>query len=534
MRIIRNKWKPAGRSRRFFSFLQFNHVRYRQRSGLLLFQVLFAIIPLLCCHCVLDRIQKDPEAYLLNELKNKRILMIGDFAHHQPLPRYGILKILDKWVSSAEQGAAVDRNIILVLERDSVGIALLKNFFKTKDPKPLIEYQVLTPSNYGTLEDLEYYYDLQRLSVRIDSLNARLPQERKISFDLFGPEENNPNFLKDLSGYELKKAWAEYVMHVRDSVIALRIRDCLSIHHEAKAIIFYGDFHLQKTFVDKNYDDAKSVTHTMGYCLAYYLKKAYGDSRVLSVDQIPFNPRAFKLKPWVAKKIGADAFYIAGTPLPSMRRPPDRYDGFLARTEPLTYGHEIRRIFSQAVVHACLSAMDSIRLDSADDLWRRRYVGALSSLQYLCGKDFGYPTNPETWFNSNQPATVLKEWIDWLKDNGAAIYDRMNAPEFKNELKSQFAGGYSGIRIRNNLLSIGFRRTAWDSTPFVESRWNNTVWPETIDRIKLINAIGRNWFGDSAEQASSHDFLVGATGQNFSEPDFYLKWFRNHKDSVSY
>ncbi|HUI91642.1 MAG TPA: hypothetical protein VLX68_05265 [Chitinivibrionales bacterium] len=483
-----------------------------------------------CGGQVLKRIHTSPEEYLLNDLRSRRILMFGDFGHGQPLPYYSLVQLLNKWVSLAAKDADVDRKIVLVLERDSAQIALIKDFIRTNDPKPLFQSTVLAP--HGTMEGMEFLCDLRRIAVRTDSLNAHAPLQKQITLELFGPE-TTPEYGRDLPDYKLTIAQSDFFFHARDSLLARAITGHLANRADAKAVIFYGNGHLIKNFTDKNIYHLRYATNTMGYFLAYYLKKAYGDAQVLSVNQVPFDPRAHPLKPPAAKKVGTGDFFIEGAPLRAMRLPADRYDGNVARTKPAVYAHILSAVHSRMVLDACIARMDSACRDTTGALWKE-YLAAIRSLRYLCGKDFGMPADPEPWFKSSQPALVLQQWKEWVGANGGTIAGRLDTREFREEMEKMYFNGFSSPNVRAEMISIGFDRAIWDSSGFSETRWNEKVWPEAIDRIKIINAIGQLWFGDSLEQSNARGFLVQTTGQDFSEPDLYLKWFRSRKEGVAY
>lgn len=457
--------------------------------------------------------------------------MLGDFVQHQqPLPYYSVLEVLNTWVSLVKQGADVDRHIVLVLEKDSVDAGLLKEFIKTNDLKPLFNYWFFSAME-PMMEDLEFFADIRRLSIKVDSLNAVVPEQMKVTFDILGPEATL-GFVHAEPGPAFKNEMAEFILHERDSLIARTIIEYLAQHKESKAVAFYGSAHLNKSFTRKYLGVKPNRPDTLGFWLAHYLKRAYGEQRVLSVNQMLFNPRI--IKPAIVKKAGKENFYIESNALAGVPGLDSVYDGVIVRREPFVSSHSIHRIFSVNVVNAFISKMDSLLYDSTNRILKRDYLTALRALPYLCGVNFENPLKPEAWFKSDKPAIVLNQWKAWLAKNASAIPQRMDSKEFKGFLKQLYAQSFHDGKLRGKLLSIGFGLQAWNVHGFSESQWDSLIWPEAISRIKCINAIGQFWFGDSTEQTMGHDFLVQYTGKNLSEPDLYLKWFRNRKDSVSY
>ena len=144
--------------------------------------LLWFLFVLTSCDNSTSKIHKNPEEYLIKELKNKRILMLGDFDHGQPLPFYSIMELLNKWASMVEHGADVDKHIVLILETDSGGVNSLKTYFKTNDIMPL--FNEWPSYNIATLEQYEFFADLRRFSMKIDSMNSRPAAPMGITLDI--------------------------------------------------------------------------------------------------------------------------------------------------------------------------------------------------------------------------------------------------------------------------------------------------------------------------------------------------------------
>ena len=148
-----------------------------------------------------------------------------------------------------EQGSDVDKNIVLVLESDSAGVDLLKRFVATNDPVPLLNHWFL--NEHVTMEHLEFYADLRRLSKRIDSLNTRQHEQERVVFDFLGPE-GVPVYKPNISLDSLSLDIFDYFLKERDVNTARRVIDYLGVHNNTKAIVYYGNAHLIMTLSDKN------------------------------------------------------------------------------------------------------------------------------------------------------------------------------------------------------------------------------------------------------------------------------------------
>ncbi len=157
-----------------------------------------------------------PNAYLVDQLANKKVIMLADFAHGLALPYKSLITLLNEWIDKVKSGESQVYKLSLILEADTQEVAILNEFIATGDWKPFIDYWL----PYNTMEWLEFCADLRSLKQRIDSLNT--DSLHKISFTLFGGEPGNifddPHILM-LS----KEDGSRYFVNVRDSLTAKNI-----------------------------------------------------------------------------------------------------------------------------------------------------------------------------------------------------------------------------------------------------------------------------------------------------------------------
>jgi hypothetical protein len=368
--------------------------------------------------------------------------------------------------------------------------------------------------------------------MKIDSMNSRLAAPMGITLDIFGPE-SAPVWDSHDSLDKFSMDRFEYFLKKRDLLTARHITEYLTTHNNAKAIIYYGNAHLNKSFAEKNifHTKAPKNENTKGYFLAHYLKSSFGNGQVLSVNQMLFDSQ--RIRPSVAEKVENDNFYIETGSLFRKIILFPAYDGFIVRRERFVYGHEINKIISKYVINSCILRMDSLLTDTTNALLKQDYLKTVMWLPYLCGMNYEYPVKPEVWFRTDKPAVVVHEWKEWFRKNESSIAQRIGSKNFEDMLKQMYI---RSLKTKNTkeLLSIGFSERAWDFSGFSEAQWDSLIWPEAIDRIKCINSIGQLWFGDSVEQKTAHAFLVNYTAKDFSDPSLYLKWFRSQKDGVVY
>ncbi|MHB8335844.1 MAG: hypothetical protein ACYDEE_00305 [Ignavibacteriaceae bacterium] len=472
----------------------------------IIIKILFAIIILtspINCGTTKRKYYTHPNAYIVDQLAHKKIIMLADFAHGYPLPYKSLIFLLNKWFDKVETGKSKDFDITLILEDDKEIIDNLKQYISTGNWKPVMHYWL----PYSNMEMLEFYADIRTLNLKIDSLNARNDLKHRINFDIYGGEPfnvfDNPRLLQ-LS----KEDGAKYFANIRDSVTAQNICAYLDRNKNSKAIIFYGTAHLVNNYVNKNICTTVPCTEINGYYLAYYLKKRFGEDSILSIDQAQISHEMWENSPFVAAK--DSNIFVYSDNIPWRDNHPENFDAFIIRRGILVPGHFLSFVFSRNIIEADIKRMSFIEKYLPGALAERYYNEAFESLKLITGEKF----------------KDLSEWKNWFEKSNYDGFKRLNSDDFAKQIFDEFYQNTNNKEVRNQLykLGIGIGILDINNIPSKDS-WKDLVWPEEFNYIKWLNTIGMLWVGTTEEKKEAKEFLVRYTGKNFSVPQDYLKYY---------
>ncbi len=464
----------------------------------------------------------NPDEYIIQALSEKRIVMLGDFAHEFPLPYQTLHSVLSAWLMMVQNGGSDQRHLTLFLEEDQKMADLLRHYVKTGDAVPW--YDFILPST--SLERLEFHSDLRRLSLRIDSLNSTLPSSKQILFDIQGPEAMNvfdPKVL-DLTDKESSR----YFVETRDSVAALNVIEYLTVHPEQKALIFYGSGHLVKNIVEKPFSESLPSEERKGAFMAHYLKREYGENNVLVVNQIERDgiPALATLSrdavipandiPWKASPSGNENFN------------PSNFDAFIVRTEVRIPAHSLSHIFNQRIVTSALRRLESLEphvTGGKDNLVprisgtfaQRYYNQSLATLEFLCDTTF---TNGEAWQT-------------WCAGHPCTDLDRLKSDEFRKRFADEGFARRHQPGYLTHLENLGFDPRIGNPMTMTHEEWNamfEKMWPQVI----FLEATGIAWVGESGEREKAMAYLAQASGERHDDPSPYMKWWRKKYFGATY
>ncbi len=489
-----------------------NKVSSMKNNSLKIFFVVFLFTTAINCGVTGKKYYTHPNSYIIDQLANKKIIMLADFAHGYPLPYKSLIFLLNKWIKKVKNGESKDHDIVLILEADTQEVNNLNEFISSGNWKPLMDYWL----PYNTMEWLEFCADLRSLNMKIDSLNEQKDFIPKISFDIFGGEVYN--ILDNPKGLQLsKEEGAKYFVNVRDSLTAKNIIGYLSKNKNQKAILFYGNNHLIKNYVNKNVGKDLPNSETKGYYLAYYLKKRFCGKSVLSINQVKVSQQMIKNSPFAIAKDSNIFIYSQNIPWKNIQ--PKNYDGFILRNEEMVPSHNLSYIFSRNIIKADIKRMSMFGKYLPGALAERYYNEAFESLKLITGEKF----------------KNLSEWKNWFEKSNYDGFKRLNSNDFAKQIFDEFYQNTNNKEVRNQLykLGIGIGILDINNIPSKES-WKDVVWPEELNYIKWLNTIGMLWVGTTEEKKEAKEFLVRYTGKNFSEPQDYLKYYRNFFKKVGY
>lgn len=455
----------------------------------------------------------NPEKHLVQELSNRRVLMLADFYHELALPYQSMITVLSAWLQMAQDESFESRNLALFLEEDELIAGLIREYLKTGDLDPFLDFALPSTS----LERLEFYADLRRLTQRIDSLNVTLPAGKAITLDIQGPEAVNsfdPMVLDSSNEFGVS-----YFINRRDSLSAIKAIAYLKGHPNQKAIFFYGAAHLIKNTVAKNVGGELPAEQSIGNYLAFYLKKEFGRNAVLSVNQVP---RARMSN--VLTDAPSGSIIINGENVPWKTDPitdnnlqPTNFDAFIVRDEVFCPTHPLSQIFSTRTVDACIRRLHLLGPHHSGALASRFYQEALQSLKLISGESF----------------TDLEQWKSWRSSNSFEPIKRLRSVAFRRLLTVYYTENASRQDKMLFLVSLGFPMSLGSSQALSEADWNAML-DQTMPQIIFLNCIGMAMIGSPEERQAANNYLLQFSGNNYQEPDGYLKWWRKRYYSASY
>lgn len=456
----------------------------------------------------------NPAHYLVTELQTKRVVMLGDWIHGNAMPYWTVTSTLNEWLSMIASHEDAPHHLVLVLEGDDSCIALLKKYISSGDVSSLIDLWLPEPT--GTLERLEFYGNLRAICRRVDSVNRAGVRGQHVSLDILGGEavaHGSPAWRESFK-WDFEKGW-HYFVAVRDSVNSAKIVKYLERNPHTKALIFYGNAHLMNGYVNKQQYFLRADSVNGGYYLAHYLKKAFGQDQVLSVNQV-INPSSV-LKGTALASIGHQDVFVrtdripVDSLLPSEAVAFKNFDAVILRYEMITPNHPMDLIFSRKVIESDISTLDSMQSDIPGFSAQRFIDISLESLHMLTGRTFSSPS----------------DWSTWYKTNGYRGLARIESPGFEDQVRADYYKRYADISYTRELYSLGFGPGIMARSIVIpESKWN-TAWNNVHFAIETLNAIGIYWIGYPDEREQAHEWLVGHLGVDFETPEAYLQWWRH-------
>ena len=449
----------------------------------------------------------DPAKQLVQEFSNRRVVMLADFSHDFALPYKSLIGVLSAWVQMNQDPSYDQRNLTLFLEEDDQIAGLIREYIKTGNLDPFLNF--VLPST--SLERLEFYADLRRISQHIDSLNVTLPASKRVTFDVQGPEPTNSfdSMVMDSS----RESGISYFINQRDSLTSIRAITYLKAHPDRKALFFYGTAHLIKNTVSKNVGGDIPPEKSVGNYLAFYLKKEFGDNAVLSVNQLSRSRMSRFLSDapegtilMYSENVSWNTQFSSDNNLN-----PANFDSFILRNELLCPNHPLNQIFSTRTLDAAIRRLEQLNSHRSGAFGSKFYDQALQSLKFISGNSY----------------TSVEQWKSW---NGSKSFDpiqQLSSDRFRKQLSAYYTENSRRPEKMNYLISLG------SSQPLADHEWNS-LFKEIIPQTVFLNCIGISIIGSRNERESANKYLIEFSGKNFQEPDRYLKWWRENYYRASY
>ena len=249
---------------------------------------------------------------VLENLRNKKIIMMGDAHHQHGQYMRSVTGVLDHWLDQLEKEKAagpgaeqkakqlerpLPRKLYLFLEADSIRMDAIHRYIQTGDISTLLMFTLDREYRYGhqpggtSVDIIEFLNDLKRIHERVNTLNA-LDATHPYDFQIIGAESippfDRPQWTKDTSVYrkrlqEFEKTKFEWFAYKRDELSSNNIRKILSENPEHKALIFYGGGHLLRGRQNKagiGGAAPQGIDTAYGYFLVSYLDQFFSRDSV--------------------------------------------------------------------------------------------------------------------------------------------------------------------------------------------------------------------------------------------------------------
>ena len=442
----------------------------------------------------------DPNAFVAREIFNKKVVMLGDGGHHQPAVHHYVFSTLNKWLDMC-RSKAEEEHLTLIIENDGEFADLLAKFIEDGD------MDALTGKIYSEfyLEDLEYFVNLRKFSLMIDTLN--LNRDKKISFKVKAFEQVGSADADKV--YSLPQKEDElWFVNERDSVTAEGIINYINKNPQEHILIFYGSGHLYEKKVDKRRMGGLQMLtpeEGQGYFLAYFLNRAFGTENVLKI--MPWSSNLYSIaqkqdfpypgrKSFIAKR---EDLGVSDTLVPE-----SAYIYFIQIDYlPLIEGG---RICSKRILDKTIETVKHTKSLLPGYIAQRYYYWNLGNLYYLTGKYY-------------RDDSLL---IQSLSDGNFDPADFLYSNQFDSLLSPL---NYMIPRINGFFSNYGVDASK-DSLVILLNRFKDLSAMFLMHRVKFTNSIGIYWFGYPDEKIKAKEYLVKFSGEDFAEPEKYLQWYR--------
>lgn len=467
----------------------------------------------------------DPGNFILSKLETNRIVMVGDAQFGDPLYSRVIVSSLNDWItqwaqtSSQKKAGRLPSKIFLVLQRDSVVVNGLRQYFKSGDPIETIEPFSFIGNSFTT-GTLEFFNDLRLIRERVDSLNEHRPAKDQIFFGVVVPEEVIAPAI-----WTTAKRDSFYV-HGADEYVSSRIEELLQKSPDAKALVYYGQVHLYTEKMEK----FEGKPQSMGYYLAHYLKKDFGtNGGVYTCEQIDVNalPRA-RLARGVVEM--GKTFAIDGSVFTGAAVGPNAYipwlDGAIFYFTPPRNTRPLSMLYSERLVNYVLNNIESFR-DMSEEY--NRWV--MMSWLYYLSSAAAVPFHVINYNDSTAVDSVITAWREWGRSTRIDVVGGITSLEYFKKYVDMIrnSDARQSMEYERHLASlVGFRD--WfpmGTSPEVRA---DSMWTH-IQRYRksviIENLVDLLWVASKSEKEKAMAVLAKETGVNFKSADEWISWLES-------
>lgn len=499
---------------------------------------------------IFENCRFDVDQFILERIRQNRIVMLSDFEHGNELPRQSIIRFLNYSLDQIETAdtslVPITSKLFLVLEANPGWMEGIRNYIASGEIRDLTGKQGIpcaVTSDIFTIEDLEFYQDLGAFQTRVQQHNGgkaapaltkyvstNNPRGGQVEFSIVGIEEDI-----DLDNWSIAKRDSFFIWQ-RDEHSSQRAIDLLEQNPDFHALVFYGSAHLAKDVVHKNTYESSSHPGVKGdgYFLAHYLLEHFRDKGgVYTITRgwiQQLNPhcyyapnRTYAIDNACARNIATDE--IPGQQLAVLS------DGMIVYFEPRNKPTPVVSIWSENLVAAAILTLD-LTTNMENEFMRDIH---LSMLRYL--ETFSGVVLPPELKGDHDSATVARriqvyrEWHAAAKTDvvadldtcGPALRNLARLSALEHPMQKQCIGCI-GTAMGSYFPTEDNKRTASELAP-IYSRYFEAN-KQAIATESLIHLL---WVGTEKEKSHAVERLQERTGQNLTTAKEWTVWWRANR-----
>ncbi len=440
---------------------------------------------------------RNPESFIAKKVLEGNIVMLADASHHYFDVYNSLLKVLYRLADEVPQSQKTPTKLSVILEMSPGDARALENYVTGGTLDELLKR--VAPNLF--YEDLEYYSNLRKF-YEYSAEKSNL----KIHINGFESLDAEPSF-------EIIKATGRQIDSIsmlRDSILSLKVIKYIKDNPDSKTLIFYGGGHLLKGLSHK-----RATFGTCGDCLGYYmadyLKRDFGEEYVLTFDQRWLPPEYFRgtnLAEAEFSDIVAPASSIDTSQLKYTE-----YDYFVLWNETLDNmpPHRFDIVFSRKSAEKYRLTLENYDSTGQNENTKLYYNSLIYFFNLITCNDF----------------TLPKE-VAGYKDLGSYLgIEVMMSDCFKKRIYELYAHSKS----KKLLNMFGFISGDLETSQVSDTlKKFNEIWDVNLRQIIFLNQIGVMWFGYPDEQKRAREYLFKYSGLDSGDPADYLRWYRINKN----
>jgi hypothetical protein len=463
----------------------------------------------------------NPDSVIAAEIHKGKIVMMGEMPHSSFLLYNAFINVLNNWLKSCENNRSESFTLHLVFEVDSLTAEYINDYVHRENDS--LMFYLIAP--YAAMEDIEFYTKLRNFNKEVDRLNEG--RAGKNSINIIGFEEigMNTKWENSLKNQAESERWfvnqrdeytsshlINYIRSYGNQSNEIRSHVNRVNYNHDQYLLLYGDAHLQNGYVNKNLGFTIPLEESFGYYLAYYLNKEFGEDNVTCFEQGIYNEKVFEntfLNKYSSKDVlvPSDEFPLKDTdPAPNMFRVIRHFVSPFVRYEP----HPFNTVFSRYEIERLLDKIELL------EKFRTGYKANLFFVKYL----------QKAFLITGAINENSLELRGWLNENpGFSGLERMDSPEYSAFIYGVLKepGNNDRMKLLNELGFSGEDFTFYSNDSVT---WSSN-WKEINKKAKFVNCIGMYWIGYPEERSKAKEYLVQFTGEDYSAPEEYLKWYRS-------